>query len=281
MNWNAFPATAAGIDPTWSDAQVYQYIEQYSRGNNHLTDLSNTINLTSGTGWYMPPCTLHAPGSLVTYELQVASDVTCIPESHVNDIVMPVDLVDRDLPFSIGQDGFERVAAYLLEMIRCPRSGNLHNFRREYFRPPVSVFDRPEGTQRYVIYRCGKASENDNPDLYSAKKTTVNPSHTLELRERAAFGAIILGGHGSICVPGKEPLPIESATIYRNRDEIGADEIFVAAAAGPIRIECRSVERLVAYQHFASDSNPDSVSLPIPEFVPFERGSAGEMKYVR
>jgi hypothetical protein len=270
MDKNAFPATPMGVDATYSDAQILSYLRRYFAGDNRLTDLANTINLIPGTGWFMPACTLHAPGSLVTYELQVASDVTCIPESRVNDMTMPPDLIDRDLPVTIASDGFEAVCQYMFGMIRCPNAGNSDNFRREYFRPPVVVRNEEAGTQSFVIYRCGKASKLPNPDLYSAKKTTVRSGQVLDLSDKAAFGAVVLAGHGAIWVEGKAPLQIEAVSLFSTRDEIGGDEFFVAApAAGKTRVRCASLEALSLYQHFASDSNPEATCLAIPEYLAF------------
>lgn len=270
LNRNRFPATPLGVDASYSDDQILAYLAHYFRGDNHLTDLANTVNLIPGTGWFMPPCTLHAPGSLVTYELQAASDVSCIPESRVNDMPMPPDLIDRDLPVTIAKDGWEAVCRYMLSMIRCPNSGNSENFRQQFFRPPVVTRSDDAGEQSFVIYRCGKASEARNPDLYSAKRTYVHSGSVLELQERAAFGAIVLGGHGRIWVEGKEPVSIETVSLFPTRDTLGGDEIFVAAcAAGRLRVRCDSMERLALYQHFASDSNPEAATLKIPEYLAF------------
>jgi hypothetical protein len=270
MNRNAFPSSPFGVDPTFSDEQVLSYLRQYFKGDNRLTDLGNTINLLPGTGWFMPPCTLHAPGSLVTYELQAASDVTCIPESRVNDMVMPSDLVDRDIPVKIDKQGMEAVCQYILSMLRCRNSGNTDNFRKEYFRPPVRVRRGEEGSQSFVIYRTGRSGSPESPDLYSAKKTVVAASCSLALQENTAFGAVVLSGHGTVRVPGLEPLPIESASMFPSRDSLGGDEFFVASdAARQLQLECASVEELHVYQHFASGSNPEARSLKIPEYRPF------------
>lgn len=267
MPKNAFPATPIGVDSTYTDAQILGYLSRYFKGDNRLTDLANTINLIPGTGYFMPPCTLHAPGSLVTYELQVASDVTCIPESRVNDIMMQPDLIDRDLPVTIAKDGFDAVCKYMLSMIRCKNAGNGENFRKEYFRPPVLIRQEEGGSQSYIIYRCGKASLPSNPDLYSAKRTVIQPEKTFEISENAAFGAILMAGYGVIRVEGKEPVIIETATIFTDREQIGRDEFFVAAcAAKNLRLECRSSEPLVFHQHFASGSNPEAGELKVPEY---------------
>ncbi|HPE95090.1 MAG TPA: hypothetical protein PLT66_03365, partial [Bacillota bacterium] len=183
MNRNAFPMTPIGVDPSYSDKDIYEHFLAYFKGDNHLTDLANTVNIIPGTGYYMPPCTLHAPGSLVTYELQVASDVSCIPESRVNDMPMPPDMIDRDLPVTIEKDGIEKVAEYMTKMIRCEHSGNTDAFRSEYFRPPVNIFDDGQAKQDYIVYRCGRASEEKNDDLYSAKHTQLVSGSSVKMNE--------------------------------------------------------------------------------------------------
>ena len=97
---------------------------------------------------------------------QVASDVTCIPESRVNDMVMPPDLIDRDIPAKIKIDGFERVCEYILSMIRCKHAGNFESFREEYYRPPAKIFEDKAGSQHFIIYRTGRSSDKINPDLW-------------------------------------------------------------------------------------------------------------------
>ena len=261
-NRNDFASTYIGVDPALSDAELLAALRVFSTGNNRLSSISAAVDLEPGTGWYMPACTLHAPGSLVTYELQVASDVSCIPESHVNSMPMPADLLDRDLPVKVDADGEEAVYEHILKMIRCANSGNTDAFRKQYYRPPITVRQDDGSRQDFVIYRCGRASEASNPDLYSAKHTVVPGKKTWQIQEAAAFGTIVLSGHGNISVPGKEPVEVETASLYYTRNEIGADEIFVSAqAAKNLTLECRSVERLSIYQHFASDSNPAAATL--------------------
>jgi hypothetical protein len=270
---NAFPATPMGVDPAYTDRQVMSHLRHYFKGDNRLTDLANTINLAAGTGWYMPPCTLHAPGSLVTYELQTASDVSCIPESRVNDTVMQPDLLDRDLPVKVAADGFEKVCDYILSMIRCPKAGNGDNFRREYFRPPVPVRGDAEASQAYVVYRTGRAGEPRNPDLYSAKKTVVAGGREARCAERAAFGVIVLAGTGEVKVAGKQGVRAASASLYPDRDTVLEDELFVAAgAASSFAVSVAGEESLRFCQHFASGSNPEAGSLAMPEWIPFPEG---------
>lgn len=265
MNRNSYPTTPIGVDESYTDKQILEYLKGYFKGDNHLTDLGCGINILPGTGYYMPPCTLHAPGSLATYELQAASDVSCIPESRVNDMPMPPDMIDRDFPVTIKKDGFDAVCDYMLDMIKCKNAGNFDSFRKEYFRPPVEIKHDENYRQQYVIYRCGKYSEKENKDIYSAKRTAINSYKSTSLKENAAFGAIVLRGCGEISA-GKQSVIIETATMFETREDCFADEFFVAAnAAANLKVIGKTAEPLVFYQHFASNSNPDSTNITIPK----------------
>jgi len=94
----------------------------------------------------------------------------------------------------------------------------------------------------------------------------VASGRVLELQEKAAFGAIVLSGHGTVAVDGRKPLAVESASMFPTRDALGGDEFFVAAgAAAKFRLACASIESLHVYQHFASGSNPEARNIAVPE----------------
>ena len=262
INRNNFPCTYFGVDSAYTQQQILEYLRGYFKGNNNLSHLSNGINLTPQTGWFVPPCTLHAPGSLVTYEVQAASDVSCIPESRVNDTVMPPDLLDRDLPVSIQDDGEEKVFEFILDMINCPGAGNFENFRDQYYRIPVTVKEQNDNRQDFVIYGCGKTSDKTKPDLYSAKNTVIAGKKSWQIEENAPFGLILLSGYGKVKAAGKEPVEMAATSVYHSRDEIGADELFISPeAAGNLEIICESMERMSFYQHFPSNSNPEAAGI--------------------
>ena len=64
--------------------------------------------------------------------------------------------------------------------------------------------------------------------------------------------------------------------MFPTRDVLGGDEFFVAAeAAAGFRLVCESIEGLSVYQHFASDSNPETRDLSVPEFDPFAQSRVG------
>jgi len=72
---NNFPYTFMGLEPGTTKAQVRRCLENWNKGDNGILDLSRAYRLKPGTGWLIPPCVLHAPGSLCTYEPQWGSDV--------------------------------------------------------------------------------------------------------------------------------------------------------------------------------------------------------------
>lgn len=259
------PQTTVGIAAGVSDRKVLEVLGDYFKRDNCLGDFAERLNLSLGTGWYMPPCTLHGPGGLVTYELQVASGVGCMPESRLDDRAIPPNLLDRDLPVTVAQNGEDAVFEYILEMVNCSFSGNRADFRKEYFRPAVSIREEDNCRQDYIIYRCGRASVEEARDLYSAKHTTIPGKRSWRLSERGAFGTLVLGGHGILQVPGKAAVKVESPSLFLDRTEMSGDEVFVAAAAAErLNVECHSVEGLSLYQHFASETNEDSAKIPIP-----------------
>ena len=60
--------------------------------------LSKAYRLKPGTGWQIDAGILHAPGSLVTYEPQVNSDVFGMFQSMVEGRAVPWDLLVKDVP---------------------------------------------------------------------------------------------------------------------------------------------------------------------------------------
>ncbi|GAJ13725.1 unnamed protein product, partial [marine sediment metagenome] len=91
-----FPYTFFGLAPGTTREQVRQCLVNFIKGDNKITNLSQAFRLEVGTGWDVPPGVLHAPGSLCTYEPQMASDVFAIYQSITGDTVMPKELLWKD-----------------------------------------------------------------------------------------------------------------------------------------------------------------------------------------
>ena len=85
LNWtgNNFPYTFRGLEPGTTKQEIRRCLELWNEGDNGILDYSKAYRLKPGTGWLIPPCVLHAPGSLVTYEPQWGSDVFGMYQSMV------------------------------------------------------------------------------------------------------------------------------------------------------------------------------------------------------
>ena len=107
-------------------------IRQVLEAAEGILNHSKAYRLQPGTGWLVPPCILHAPGSLVTYEPQWGSDVFGMYQSMVEGRYVPWDLLVKDVP---------RDKAHDLDY--------LTNFERKFRKQGKAVhrlaYGRPEG----------------------------------------------------------------------------------------------------------------------------------------
>src|SRR3954470_23148616 len=95
---NNFPYTFFGLEPGTTKQDVVDCLDRWNDGDNGILDLSKAYRLKVGTGWLIPPCVLHAPGSLLTYEPQWGSDVFGMYQSIVEGRAVPRSLLTKDFP---------------------------------------------------------------------------------------------------------------------------------------------------------------------------------------
>ena len=104
-----------------------------------------------GTGWQVDPGILHAPGSLVTYEPQVNSDVFAMYQSLVEGRAVPWDLLVKDVPADHHHD-----LDYLLDMLDWDANTDPEFAKHRLFEPaPVrGVEEMAEGgySEKWVVY---------------------------------------------------------------------------------------------------------------------------------
>ena len=238
-----FPFTFFGLQPGVTKQQVRDVLARFSQGNNRITDLSAAHCLTPGTGWDVPPGILHAPGSLCTYEPQKASDVFAMYESVSHDKVTPEELLWKDTPEEeVGN--FD----YLVEVIDWEKNVD-PNFKANHFMVPIPVADlqqmRAEGyEEKWICYRS---------DAYSAKELTILPGQSVTIKDRGAYGLIVLQGHGKLGV-----WDIETPSLIRF-GQLTHDEYFVSAEAakGGITISNPSqTDPIVMLKHFGPGVHP-------------------------
>ncbi len=244
-----FPYTFFGIQPGVTKEEVLDALRNFTKGDNRITDLSAAYHLTPGTGWNVPPGTLHAPGSLCTYEPQKASDVFAMYESVVHDQVLDEALLWKDSPKE-EQGNHE----YLLDVIDW--EGNTDPlFREKHFMAPIPVNDvdamRTEGYEEKWICYLSKD--------FSAKELTVLPGASVTMKDGGAYGLYVIQGHGTLGV-----WDIESPALIRY-GQLTYDEFFVsetAAKAGVTITNPSQSDPIVMLKHFGPDAH-DNMPAPI------------------
>ena len=241
---NDFPYTFMGLSPGTTKAHVRACLERWNRGDNGITFLSQAFRLEPGTGWQINPRILHAPGSLVTYEPQVNSDVFAMFQSEVEGRIVPWDLLVKDVPSAHHRD-----LEYLVEMLDWDANTN-PNFaadNRVFPKParPLAETESSGYSEQWVSY--GTA-------WYSAKELTVLPKRAVTIADAAAYGLIVTQGFGTF---GPHRIGAPSMIRYGQMTD---DELFVSApaAVAGIRIENSSAsDPLVILKHFGP-GNPEN-----------------------
>jgi hypothetical protein len=238
-----FPYTFFGLNPGTTRGQLRECLVNFTLGDNRITDLSTAYRLKPGTGWDVPAGTLHAPGSFCTYEPQKASDVFSIFQSLTGDAIMGEDLLWKNCPpEKIGD--FD----YLVEIVdwEC----NLDpEFVKNRFMQPIPVHAQAdmagEGfSENWICYK--------SPD-FSAKELTVFPGTTVTICDNAAYGCILLQGHGKMGV-----WDIETPALIRF-GQLTMDEFFVSESSARAGVTITNPSRsdpIVMLKHFGP-SNPD------------------------
>jgi len=244
---NLFPHTYMGLEPGTKKEDVIRCLQRWERGDNGILDLAKAYRLEPGTGWFVDAGVLHAPGSLVTYEPQVNSDVFAMFQSMVDNRPVPWSLLVKDVPPELARD-----LDYIVSMLDWQKNVD-PEFGKHYKRFPIPVRDEAEMKEmgyREVWVSYGSAH-------FSAKELTVLPGRTVVVTDRAAYGLILTQGRGRM---GK--LDVETPSMIRFGD-MTADELFVSfdAATAGVRVANTSpCENLVMLKHFGP-GNPDAAHL--------------------
>ena len=243
---NNFPYTFMGLEPGTTKAQVRKCLENWNRGDNGILDLSRAYRLKPGTGWLIPPCVLHAPGSLCTYEPQWGSDVFGMYQSLVEGREVPWSLLVKDMPKKYHRD-----LDFIVDQLDW--EGNLdENFKDNHYLEPVPVADTRDAgfVDRWIVY--GKVA---GKQLFTAKELTVDPGVVCTIRDTGAYGLICVQGTGKI-----NGQPLTSPKLIRFT-ELTEDEYFCTedgAKSGVTFENTSETEPLVCLRYFGPDANPSA-----------------------
>src|SRR5436305_9038201 len=132
---NNFPYTFFGLEPGTTRADLVNCLKRWNEGDNGILDYSKAYRLKPGTGWLVPPCILHAPGSLVTYEPQWGSDVFGMYQSMVEGRPVPWSLLVKDVPPEKHQH-----LEYLIEQLNWDENVD-PSFKDHHYLEPIPVGD--------------------------------------------------------------------------------------------------------------------------------------------
>ena len=94
---NNFPHTYMGLEPGTTKEDIRRCLERWNQGDNGIIFHARAYRLEPGSGWQIDPGILHAPGSLVTYEPQVNSDVFAMFQSEVEGRIVDWSLLTKDV----------------------------------------------------------------------------------------------------------------------------------------------------------------------------------------
>ncbi|MEZ6067613.1 MAG: hypothetical protein R3B90_18320 [Planctomycetaceae bacterium] len=232
---NSFPYTFMGFEPGTTKEQVKACLDNWHKGDNGILNLSKAYRLQPGTGWLIPPCVLHAPGSLVTYEPQWGSDVFAMYQNLVEGRFVPRSLLTRDFPEEFHNDN-----QYIVDALDWEKNVDA-NFKDSNYLEPIVSEEGDGYCDKWIVY-----GTIDGVQLFTAKELTLQPGARCTIKDGGAYGLITVQGSGSI-----ERVVLASPVMIR----FGAmteDEVFVTAkkAQSGVTFENTSTEPLVTLRYF-------------------------------
>jgi hypothetical protein len=244
---NHFPHSYMGLDPGTSRDDIRYCLEHWNDGDNGILYHSKAYKLQPGTGWQIDAGVLHAPGSLVTYEPQVNSDVFAMFQSLVEDRPVPWELLVKDVPPYLSED-----LDYMVDMLDWEKNldPEFARHNKVFPRAVCGEMEMAEAGYREVWVTYGRTQ-------YSARELTVYPGRSVTIKDAAAYGVILTQGRGTM-----GPLQVETPALIRF-GEMTRDELFVtaaAAAAGVTVTNASEQENMVMLRHFGP-GNPDAAPL--------------------
>ena len=231
-----FPFTFFGVNPEITKAQVKQALMNFTKGDNKILELSRAYKLALDTGWDVPAGILHAPGSLCTYEPQFASDVLGMFQS----LLYFEHPVSEDLLWANTPEEEMGNFDYLMDVIDWELNVD-KDFSKNRFMAPQVLSQNEAYCEEWICYKSPVAS---------AKRLTVYPGQTALIQDAAAYGLIMLQGHGKL-----NAWDIESPALIRY-GALTNDEYFVsedAAKKGVKIVNTSSCDPIVMLKHFSEN----------------------------
>jgi len=244
---NNFPHTYMGLEPGTTKDDIRRCLENWNRGDNGILAHSRAYRLVPGEGWQINPGILHAPGSLVTYEPQVNSDVFAMFQSEVEGRIVDWELLTKDVRPEQSKD-----IDFLVSMLDWDA-----NINPEFAKSNKTLSKAVRAEQEMKDQGYREVWITYGTPFYSAKELTVMPLQSVTVKDSEAYGVIVTQGHGRL---GKVTVSTPSMIRFGQMTE---DEVFVTAATakqGLVIENLSPTDPLVLLKHFGP-GNPDAASL--------------------
>ena len=232
-----FPYTFFGLNPGTTKDEIKECLKNWEKEDNGILFLSRAYKLKPGTGCDVPPGILHAPGSLLTYEPQSASDVFAMFQNIVWEAYTPKELLQKDIPDDKKDD-----LDYYIDLLDWELNTDPEFFEHRHMSPkPVKAVEamRADGYEEYdIVYKSS---------CFSAKELTILPGRSVLIKDDGPYGAIVIQGHGTF-----GQLDIESPALIRF-GQMTHDEVFVTASTakeGIVIKNSSATDDLVMLKHF-------------------------------
>ncbi|WP_013628912.1 hypothetical protein [Rubinisphaera brasiliensis] len=240
---NNFPYTFMGLEPGTTKQDVIDCLDRWNEGDNGILDLSRAYRLKPGTGWLIPTQVLHAPGSLVTYEPQWASDVFAMYQSLVEGRMTPRSLLTQNFPEDKRDDH-----AYMVDVLDWEKNVD-PNFKDNNYLEPIVCEQGAGWVDKWIVY--GKINGRQ---CFTAKELTLQPGAKCTISDPGAYNLVTVQGSGRI---GKLNLHTPVMITFGEATE---DEFFVTArkAADGVEFENTGSEPLVGLRYFGPDVQPNA-----------------------
>jgi hypothetical protein len=238
-------ATYFGYDPDTTPEQVKQRLLDYNKGDTRITELSRAYRIELGAGWYSPAGVIHAPGSVLTFELNWNGDVNSVHENVVSGEIFSRDFLVGECPEDKKDD-----IEYIFSLLDWEKNTDPH-YKKHYFRRPIVIVSNADYEEKWISYA--------NDGYFSAKELTVLPGKTVTLKEPVVHGVILTQGRGKI-----GNFVCETPTMLRFGQQ-SADEFFVSEAAarkGVVIANHSPVEPLVLLKSFGPNHPDAPASVP-------------------
>ena len=237
--------TYFGLEPGTTKQQLKACLDNWGgKGDNGILELSRAYKLRLGTGWDIPAGILHAPGSLVTYEPQYVSDTSLFFQPLVQD-----KFFERELLVKFVPDDKKFDLDYLVECLDW--EANLDpDFKKHHFHEPIPAATFEETRElgyeeEWVVY---------GSDDFSAKKLTVLPGREVVIKDKEAYGFIMMQGVGYM-----EGHLLETPAII-HFGQLTRDEYYVTKERAEAGVRIKNISdnsNIVMLKHFGP-GNPDA-----------------------